>query len=403
MMEEKAPRRGGLLGPIPRKVRLLVYALALNNLAAGYVLVYLTGYLPVVGFGAQSIGLLIAVEGTVVILAGIPLGLISDRKGRKWILILASVGVGPAILVFYLTSTLATYLVGAVLFGLAESGTLASWNATLADQTDDTNRTSTFALSFILSTVLQACGFALPLAFPFISMAAGVSIGTVHLDALAVLGIANVSTPVILWFLLRNHKEVIRPQGPSKRNWGIILKFTAINGLIGFGAGIIIPLIPTWAHLKFGVPDTISGPLIAVSNVTIGFGAIASPRIAKRLGSVRAIVATMGSSTIFMASIAIIPTFFPAAGVYVVRAMLMNMSSPLMDSFIMGQVAPEERGFTSAVNSVTWRLPNSVSSFIGGALLQSGFYDLPWLVASGLYVIGIVTFFAAFRRTKILA
>lgn len=398
MAETRAPRKS-FLGPIPPRVRLLVYSLAVNNLAVGYFLVYLTGYLPAIGFGAQSVGLIIAVEGSMVILAGIPLGVISDRKGRKWILILASAGVGPAILVFYFTSNIGYYVISAVLLGLAESGTLASWNAILADQTDEASRTSTFSLSFLVSTVLQACGFALPFAFPFLQTATGVSSASLHLWTLAALGVGNLATPAVLWMLLRNHIEVVRPRGPLKRNWGIIWKFTAINALLGFGAGLIIPLIPTWAHLKFGIPDSASGPLLALSNVTIGFAALASPRIGGKLGSVRAIVATTGSSTLFMFSMAFIPTFVPAAGVYVVRSMLMNMSGPLLDSFIMSQVSAEERGFTSAVNSVIWRLPNSASTYIGGALLQGGYYDLPWLLASGLYVAGIASFYFVFRKT----
>ncbi len=397
MTDTRTPR-SGFLGPIPGRVRLLVYSLAINNLAVGYFLVYLTGYLPATGFGAQSVGLIIAVEGLMVILAGIPLGILSDRRGRKWILILASAGVGPAILVFYFTTNIGYYVGSSVLLGLAESGTLASWNAILADQTDDAVRTSTFSLSFLVSTVLQACGFALPFAFPFVQTVTGLGSATLHLGTLAVLGVANLATPAMLWTLLRNHKEVIRPWGPLKRNWGVIWKFTTINALLGFGAGLIIPLVPTWAHLKFGVADSISGPLLALSNVTIGFAALASPRIGNRLGSVRAIVATTGSSTAFMFSLALIPAFVPAAGVYVVRSMLMNMSGPLLDSFIMSQVSPEERGFTSAVNSVIWRLPNSASSYIGGALLQGGYYDLPWLLASGLYIAGIASFYFVFRK-----
>ena len=138
------------LSGVPRRVRLLVYALAVNNLSVGYFQVYLTGYLPQVNVGAATVGLLIAVEGAVVILVGVPLGLLSDRKGRKWILILGSAGVAPAIFIFVFTRSLVPLLLSAVLFGLAESATLASWNAILADQTDVESRTSAFSLSPLL-------------------------------------------------------------------------------------------------------------------------------------------------------------------------------------------------------------------------------------------------------------
>jgi MFS family permease len=388
------------LSGVPRRVRLLVYALAVNNLSVGYFQVYLTGYLPQVNVGAATVGLLIAVEGAVVILVGVPLGLLSDRKGRKWILILGSAGVAPAIFIFVFTRSLVPLLLSAVLFGLAESATLASWNAILADQTDVESRTSAFSLSFVVSNVLTAVGFAMPLAFPAINSLTGASIDSLHIWTLGVLAAANLSTPLFLWVLLRGYREVIRQREAGSRNWGIIAKFTTINGLIGFGAGLIIPLIPTWMLYKFRVSDSVSGPLLALSNVTIGFGSIASPALSKRLGVVGAIVTTTGISTLFMFSLAVVPNVVLAGSVYVVRSMLMNMSSPLLDSFIMSQVRPEERGFTSAVNSVIWRLPNSVSTYVGGVLLQSGYFDLPFYLAGVFYVAGITSFYAVFRRAK---
>ena len=70
------------------------------------------------------------------------------------------------------------------------------------------------------------------------------------------------------------------------------------------------------------------------------------------------------------------------AGVFiVVRATLMNMSAPLADSFLMGIVHQEERGLASALSSVVLRLPTSVTTFIGGMILQSGYYGLPFLLA----------------------
>lgn len=388
------------LSGVPRRARLLVYSLAINNLSVGYFQVYLTGYLPQVNVSAATVGLLVAVEGAVVILVGVPLGLISDRKGRKWILISGSAGVAPAIFIFVFTRSFVPLLLSALLFGLAESATLASWNAILADLTDVNGRTAAFSLSFVVSNVLTAAGFAMPLAFPAIHSLTGASMDTLHVSTLGVLAAANLSTPLFLWALLRGYMEVARRREASGRNWRVIAKFTTINGLIGFGAGLIIPLIPTWMLYKFKVSDSVSGPLLALSNVTIGFGSIASPALSRRLGVVGAIVATTGFSTFFMFTLAVIPDVVLAGGVYVIRSMLMNMSSPLLDSFIMSQVRPEERGFTSAVNSVIWRLPNSVSTYIGGVLLQSGYFDLPFYLAGTLYVAGIMSFYAVFRNAK---
>lgn len=397
----KAGVPGGLFGSLPSEVKLLVFSVSPNGLTVGYFMVYLTGYLPSVNVSASLVGTLVAIEGIMLVFAGIPLGILSDRIGRKWILIASSLGIFPATLLFALTTNVELYAVGAALFGLVEAGTLSSWNAIIADSTVPSNRTSAFSLSFVVSTTFTAAGYALPLAFPGLQAITGLSTPELHVGTLTLLAITNLSTPAILVFLLRHHSEAVKRRQPGeKRNLGIIAKFTLMNGVIGFGAGLIIPLVPTWFYLKFGMPDSVSGPVLAVSGMTIGAAAIASPRLARGVGQVRSIVLTTGSSTVFMLSLALVGNVVAAGAVYVVRSALMNMAGPLLDSFIMGQVLPEERGFTSAANGIIWRLPNSVSSFIGGTLLALGFYDLPWLLASAFYVAGITSFYLAFRNSE---
>src|SRR3989441_4494643 len=126
-------------------------------------------------------------------------------------------------------------------------------------------------------------------------------------------------------------------------DWKPLLMFSGINGLIGLGAGFFIPLVPTWLFLKFAVPDTWSGPLLALSNVTIGLAATVSASLAKRYGPVRAIVMAQGLSTVFMFSLAFVTNAIAAAGSYMGPTALMNMSAPLGDSFLMGVVPPVQR------------------------------------------------------------
>jgi hypothetical protein len=191
---------------------------------------------------------------------------------------------------------------------------------------------------------------------------------------------------------------------------GQILKFSLCNSIIGFGAGLIIPLLTTWLWVKFAVPDTYSGPYSALSGLTIAFAAVASPRLSKRAGLFPAILATQLSSTVFMFSLAFIPNVFLAGGVYLIRAALMNMNSPLMDSFLMGITPPQRRGLASTLNATIWMVPNSISTGIGGFLLSSAVFgipalglshvDIPWVLASVFYVIGTALLFANFRNVK---
>ncbi|MGP8124579.1 MAG: MFS transporter [Nitrososphaerales archaeon] len=410
MLAEPHAARRGFMASIPTRVKLLVFTQLLNTMGFGYFLIYLSGYLVDVRvLNGESVGILFGLEGLVVIAAGIPLGIMSDRRGRKWFLIAGNLLLPPMMLIFALTYDFSLFLVAAVLAGLGEAASLSAWNAIIADQTDTGNRDAAFSLSFIVSNLGLSAGMALPFAMPALEAASGMTSARVHSDALLLIGVASIFVPLVLWALLRNYHEKPKRKEETKDSGDLrlLLKFSGMNGLIGLGAGLIIPLMATWLLYKFSVPDTFSGPFLAVSGLTIAFAALGSSRLSKRFGLFRAILMTAGSSTVFMFSMAFIPNLYLAGGVYIVRASLMNMASPLMDSYLMGIINPGRRGLASAISAIVWRLPNSLSTILGGFILAEGFntgnhflYDIPWLGAVAFYVAGIVLLYTNFRNVK---
>ena len=400
--EPPSARRRIGFSEIPRKVRGIVFANVLGAVGFGYLFVFIAAYLPQIGIGAEVVGLLFGAQGVAIVLSAIPLGIYSDRRGRKGLLLIASVILPPSVLVFAFTTDLWWLVPAAVVAGIGEGAFLSTWNAIIADQTTVEQRNAAFSLSFILNNVAGGAGFALPLAFPALQAATGVDSHTIHIGALVVTDAFGFLMPIAFYLLLRGYRESVRPREarPKTMDWRPLLKFSGINGLIGLGAGFFIPLVATWMLLKFAVQDTWSGPLLALANVTIGIAAIGSTPLAKRYGPVRAIVMAQGLSTAFMLSLAFMTNAVLAGGLYLVRAALMNMSAPIGDSFLMGIIAPEQRGLASAVNSIIWRLPNSVTTVLGGILMAAGYYDLPIFLATAFYVASISLFFTVFRNVR---
>jgi predicted MFS family arabinose efflux permease len=101
-----------------------------------------------------------------------------------------------------------------------------------------------------------------------------------------------------------------------------------------------------------------------------------------------------------MLSLAFVQDPISAGGIYIVRAALMNMSAPLSDSYLMRIISSQERGFASAINSIIWRLPNGVSTIVGGLILESGSFDLPFLLATGFYAVSTFIFYQTFRKVN---
>ena len=349
-----------------------------------------------------DVGLLLGVTGAAMVVTAIPLGLLADRLGRKRVLIWGLLGLPVTLVVFAFTTDLPTLLLASTAGGVSEGALLASWNALIADQTDANNRTPAFVLSFIVNAIMGGIGMALPFVFPSLESLTGIDSVTMHNATFIVLAIVVFLSPFALRHVLRDYHDVHKEKfalvpGKSRIN---LIKFTIPTCLIGLGAGFIIPLVPTWLFLKFGVPDTFSGPMLALSGVTMALASIGCSALAMYYGSVKAIVLTQGFSTIFMVAIPFVPGAALAATFYLGRATLMNMAGPLSDSFMMGVIAPEDRGVASAVDALVWRVPNSVTTVVGGAMLASGDYITPFLLAGVFYVVSIVIFFFFFKDTR---
>ena len=167
-----------------------------------------------------------------------------------------------------------------------------------------------------------------------------------------------------------------------------------------FGAGLIVPLMSVWFGYRFGISDTLSGPILGASSLLIGVATLASPLMARRLGTIKAIVVTQAASTLFMFLTPLAPEFVSASLVYSLRSLLMNMASPLQQSMIMGMVPEGERGIASGISSAMWKLPNSLSTFIGAWMLGLGLLSAPFYIASVFYLVSIAIFWFFFRNTK---
>ncbi|HUL39892.1 MAG TPA: MFS transporter, partial [Methanomassiliicoccales archaeon] len=150
MVDKESKFRGGFQA-VPRQVKAVIWLTSFTGLGIGYLMTYVAAYLPELGLSSGDVGLIIGAMSVAAMIAAVPLGLLSDRIGRKKVLLLA-LGIFPFILFgFALTTELWAMLVLAILAGISEGAFLTAWNALIADQTTLDNRNPAFALSFIVN------------------------------------------------------------------------------------------------------------------------------------------------------------------------------------------------------------------------------------------------------------
>jgi len=184
-----------------------------------------------------------------------------------------------------------------------------------------------------------------------------------------------------------------------RRSSSIISRFLASNLIIGLGAGLIVPIFSLWFFLKHGQREAFTGPLFALGAGINAFASLAAPVLARRHGLVRTGVALQGTATLLLLGMAGIAWLPAAAVLFLGRNALMNMTWPVMTSFLMGAVHPEERSSASAVVGISFRLPFAVSTTVGAAMMAAN-PDLPLLITAALYAVGTVAFWVFFRSVS---
>lgn len=394
---------------ISKDAKLLVYQSILPSVAYGLFFTDISYFLTTVqGLSYGFMGLVITLMGIATFAASIPLGLAADKYGRKKTLIIGNLVSGITLVVFAFTTSPLILIVAAILEGVSEAAFSASSGAWLAEKCDCTKRNNVFSFSGFAQSLSFGIG---SLAIPGIAIfeLMGFSNSLSHSFLYAIFAILCLLSTLMLIKIPESYKAK-KAEGNSsnsdkphrsKQSLRIIAKYVISSAIIAVGAGMVVPLMTAWLHLQYGIPDTISGPILGVVSIIIAVATLAGPPLAKKFGLVKAIVITQAASTIFMFATPLSSSYIIASSTYTVRAFLMNMASPLSQSMIMGLVDERDRGMASGINTALWRLPNALSTFIGAYLMSVGLLAAPFFIASVLYSISIALFWYYFRKIKL--
>lgn len=389
---------------ISREVKYLIYASIFPSIAFGLIFTDISYFLTAVQeVSADFTGIIISSMGISTFVASLLLGPVADFYGRKKLLILGNVLASLIPVIFALTTNPALLLAAAIFEGISEAAILSSSSALLADKVTADKRTSAFSLyGFVQSIAFGIGSFTIPvvLIFEFFGFTGSDSHVILYvlisiLSLISTLIMVKVSESVRLKKSMKGFFDFL-----PKKSKGILLKYVFTGGLIAFGAGMIVPLMTLWFNLQYGISDAVSAPILGVSSLLIGLAILIAPLLARKYGLIRAIVITQIVSTFFMLATPLSPNYALAGFIYSMRALLMNMASPLSQSMIMGLVAEDERGSASGISGALWRLPNALSTFIGAWMMGIGFLAEPFFIGSLFYIVSIMLFWYYFRKVE---
>jgi MFS family permease len=323
---------------------------------------------------------------------------IADRYGRRNILVFSMLAYALAFALLAVYSDVLSLLIASALIGVSWGTYIGPSNALLADRSALQERTYVFSLYSFLGAFSIIAGSLLAGATdPFASVLHQTNQETYRTMFWIGALITLASLPFLV--IIREPATVKHERILTIRSWGFIGSLSIVNGLIGFGAGCFIPLLPLYLHSKFMATEAQIGTVFAVSNTAIGVTNIFAPRLCEGIGQVLSITLTSGLSLVPLLLMPASGTFYAASLFYVVRTGLMNMSSPIMNAYTMSMINRDERASANGVITMAWNGANAAGTAASGVLM--GLYiDSPLYAAAAFYALSTLIFYAYFRNRE---
>jgi MFS family permease len=393
------------LGMLSRNAKLYIVSTVLQGLGSGIwgVIFYLYLKLPEVGFQPNFIGNLFTVSGLATGLVALPAGLIIERLGTKRALIIGLTS-NIANLVQIVMLQPSALLLASLVSGLIGTiGWVASAPFIMENSTSE-ERTYVFSVMSVVGSYVG--GFMPDLFNTFLGLNTGTNASATGYRAALMISMFLVLIAVIPILLIRENKK----HGAQKmselltlrniKSHRTILKFLIPVGIIGFGAGFIVPLFNLFFSLKFNASTQEIGILTAFGNATLVAGTLLAPALSRKLGKVRSIALCEFLSMPFIMLMTIVPNFALAGAAYVSRNTLMNMAGPISSTFQMEKVTETERATTNGLIVMADNIPRSITASVSGEMMTLSDFYTPFLATTIAYFIASSLFFIFFRKAE---
>ena len=356
-------------------------------------------YLSALGYDSAEVGALLGTSALISVAVLLPAGVVADRYGRKNILILSISAYAVAFGIYAIFTNFQSLFIASTLIGISWGTYVGPSSAILTDKTNKTERSYVFSLNSFLAAFAIILGSLLAGATDSVgSILHQTSVEAFRTMFWIAVGLTLVALPEL--FVIHEASFIKRRKGVvAFKSWRLIGLFGAVNGLIGFGAGTLIPLLPLYLRSKFLATDVEIGVLFAVSHAAMGVANLFAPRLSEKIGPVATITFTQALSMLPLATIPFLTTFSWVAVMYVTRTALMNMSTPILTAYTMSVVSPDERASTSGVITMAWNGTYAVGTMLSGILMRIHL-DFPFYGSLLFYTLASIIFYLCFRGRR---
>ncbi|MBT2693172.1 MFS transporter [Bacillus sp. ISL-55] len=391
-----------------QNIRLTFVANILTQVGLGIFMVIYNFYIRELGYNELVNGKVIAMTSLATALILIPAGILSDKAGRKKLMLYGAVGTALILFTRSIVESQSLLILFAFGTGLASAFIQVSIIPWLAENSKPEQRVHLFSIHFAVMTGANVIG----------SLLGGI---LTDLFGMMVPGIESIRYTLIIGSLLfmaalipiMKLNETRQPRIsasdtnektkgiPHKASVKIILLFAVAQLMIGFGAGLVIPYLNLYFADRFMASNSLIGLVISLGQGATAVAMIIGPMVVRRLGEVKAVVILQMLSLPFLLLTAYTQNFWLAALGFLFRQALMNAGNPIQMSLMMSKVDDSMKGLANSVNQMVFNLGWAVMGPIStGIVLKYGSYwgyATVFTITAGLYLVGSTYFFVVFK------
>jgi predicted MFS family arabinose efflux permease len=372
----------------------------LMGLGHGALWVHMNLYYRNLGLGEASIGRILAAGSLGTVLAALPAAVWVDRLSARRVFVVSAIGFALAFAAQLATASVLLLVLASALNRALFTVHLVAAAPFFVRNAKERDRLDLFGFSFAfatLATVISAAGVGA--LTHLLTHATGSELSGLRLSLLAV---AAASLLAVIPFARIQSPPADGPHRGVRdylraSNWPLLGRLTLPAFLVGCGAGLIIPFLNLYFRDRFGQTPRAIGAYFSVSQAITMIGFLAGPPLARRLGTVRAVVTTELLSIPFFLILAVARDLRLAVLAFWIRAALMNMNHPVSSSFAMSAVTKEDQAVTNSLRMLAWNASWMVSTQFGGMLIERAGYSPPMFIAMGLYAVAAGLFYGFFH------
>ena len=383
-----------------RDAKLLILSGAISSVTFGFLDVTYAPYLGIIGQPGELIGTLMLVSSFSSAVLMIPFGIFADRYGRKPFLLASAVLSALSFGMYFFVTDLILFAIAELIKGLSWAMSWGTSGPFLSEKTSEKRRSYAFGLSSAGYAIGAVIGYMMGAIPDFLTAFYGMD----YPQSIRVVYLVTAVAAFISLFPLIPVKETRKPTTASKwltiTSWRVVSWVALTQGLIGLGAGFMVPWFSYYFTLKFSVNLAEIGILFAVSQFGMAIAFLLIPKIAEKIGNVRTIVYSQAASILVLLLISVSPSFTVASILYLIRVITMNMVGPAFSSFFLGSLRDEERASGNSLVWATWNIGNALPRPVAGYIMDNVFLDMTLYVCASLYIVSTIIFYSIFRKSE---